>query len=84
MSSGAPPTPPSLPPPPLRFVPPMSTLDGDQPQPCTSCQGTGDSEPAPIDCVSLRRLIDRLRRKTQHRHVALARVDELRRRVALR
>jgi len=59
----------------------MSTLDGDQPQPGT---WAGDSEPAPIDCVSLRRLIDRLRRKTQHRHVALARVDALRRRVALR
>ena len=65
-------------------MPPMSTLDGDQPQPGTSCQGTGDSEPAPIDCVSLRHLTDRLRRKTQHRHVALARVDELWRRVALR
>ena len=65
-------------------MPPISTLDGDQPQPGTYCQGAGDSEPAPIDCISLRRLIDRLRRKTQHRHVALVRVDELRRRVALR
>ena len=27
-------------------------VDGDQPQPCTACQGTGDSEPAPIDCVA--------------------------------
>jgi hypothetical protein len=60
----------------------MSTLDGDQPQPGTSYRRTGDSEPALTNCVSLRRLIDRLRRKTQHRQVALARVDELRRRVA--